>query len=86
MKSKLVTFAAILCIASLIASGAYAKGKPVKPEKPDNTQTEWITFTGDLMGSQEVEGCCPNAGPFPEYTMALSFEVAGVPAYTDIDG
>jgi hypothetical protein len=31
-----------------------------------------ITFVGDLEGSQEVQGCCPNAGPFPEYTMTLS--------------
>ena len=38
-----------------------------KPEKP-----ELITFTGDLSGQQEVLGCCPNAGPFPEYTMTLS--------------
>ena len=38
--------------------------KPVK--------SELITFSGDLTGSQEVIGCCPNAGPFPEYTMTLS--------------
>jgi len=35
---------------------------------------EWITFTGDLSGSQQVLGCCPNAGPFPAYTMTLSGE------------
>ena len=33
---------------------------------------EWITFTGDFAGSQQVIGCCPNAGPFPAYTMTLS--------------
>jgi hypothetical protein len=38
--------------------------KPIKPEL--------IKFTGDLSGQQEVLGCCPNAGPFPEYTMTLS--------------
>jgi hypothetical protein len=31
-----------------------------------------ITFDGDLEGSQEVLGCCPNAGPFPEYIMTLN--------------
>ena len=34
--------------------------------------SELITFIGDLEGSEEVIGCCPNAGPFPEYTMTLS--------------
>jgi hypothetical protein len=34
--------------------------------------SELITFSGDLQGEQEVTGCCPNAGPFPEYTMNLS--------------
>jgi hypothetical protein len=38
--------------------------KPVKGEL--------ITFSGDLSGSQEVVGCCSNAGPFPNYTMTLS--------------
>jgi hypothetical protein len=86
MKGKLVAFVAILCIASLIASGANAKGKPVKPDKPGNTQTELITFTGDLNGWQEVEGCCPNAGPFPQYKMTLSFAVGGFEVDTPIDG
>jgi hypothetical protein len=35
---------------------------------------ERITFSGHLYGDQEVEGCCGNAGPFPEYTMTLSGE------------
>ena len=36
---------------------------------------ECIVFTGDLEtmpGSEIVEGCCPNAGPFPAYTMTLN--------------
>ncbi|MGD2120435.1 MAG: hypothetical protein PVJ76_01765 [Gemmatimonadota bacterium] len=46
--------------------------KPDKAPKPPNPAScEWITFTGALEGSQEVEGCCPNAGPFPEYSMTL---------------
>ncbi len=75
MKGKLAAFAGILCIASLIVSGANAKGKPDKPPgKPgnqDNTKTELIVFTGDLEGWAHVEGCCPNAGPSPRYTMYL---------------
>jgi len=72
MKGRLVAFVGILCVASLIVSGANAKGKP---DKPGKTKTEWIAFTGDLIGDQSVEGCCPNAGPFPAYTMTLTFAV-----------
>jgi hypothetical protein len=35
-------------------------------------RSDQITFTGALVGDEEVFGCCPNAGPFPEYTMTLS--------------
>ena len=80
MKGKLIAFASILCIASLMASGANADkpnesdnpGKGNKGDKPGDTQTELIVFTGALAGVQEVEGCCPNAGPFPEYTLTLN--------------
>ena len=75
MKGKLVAFAGILCIASLFISGANAKGKP---DKPGNTQTELIGFAGDFFyGSQPVKGCCPNAGPFPEYTLTLHVGLIG---------
>ena len=47
-----------------------SKPKP-NPNKP-KLNSENITFTGDLVGSQIVVGCCPNAGPYPEYTMTLS--------------
>ncbi len=40
-------------------------------KKPKPASAELITFTGDLEGAQEVSGCCPNAGPFPAYTMVL---------------
>ena len=83
MKGKLIAFAGILCIASLIVSGANAKGKPDKPPK---TETELIVFTGDLAGGQEVEDCCPNAGPFPQYAMTLNFAVGGFPAGSYFDG
>ncbi len=74
MKSKLVALASILCIASLMVSGANA-GKPDSPpgkgDKTPKTNTELIVFTGDLQGWAHVEGCCPNAGPSPRYTMYL---------------
>ena len=85
MKGRLVAFVGIFCIAILIVSAANAD-KPPKPPKPDKTTTEWIAFTGDLIGAQEVEGCCPNDGPFPEYGMTLGFEVGDFPADTYYDG
>jgi hypothetical protein len=39
------------------------------------TNAECIVFTGDLEtvpGSEVVEDCCPNAGPFPAYAMTLN--------------
>ena len=70
MKGKLLAFASILCVASLMASGANAD-KPEDRGKPGKTNTELIFFTGDLQGWAHVEGCCPNAGPSPEYTITL---------------
>jgi hypothetical protein len=63
---------------------------PGKPDKPGKSHTEWIEFIGDLtgdmptlVGGQPVDDCCPNAGPFPEYTMWLNFDMEGnrVPPY-----
>jgi len=77
MKGRLVAFVGVFCIAMLFASGAYA-GKPdkePKEPKPGNITTECIVFTEDLEsvpGGEVVEGCCPNAGPFPAYTMTLN--------------
>jgi len=70
MKGKLIAFVGIFCIASLVISGQEAQGKPANPA-PSNA--EWIAFDGDLAGGQAVVGCCPNAGPFPEYRMTLLF-------------
>ena len=80
MKGRLAAFGGVFCIALLIVSGAYA-GKPPKPDKPGkpprpgNIAIECIEFTGDLesvpLGGTVVEGCCPNAGPSPAYTMTL---------------
>jgi len=64
----------------LVASGASAdkpedKGKPDKPTVPGQTKAECIVFSGDLKsvpGSTIIEGCCLNAGPWPEYEMYLN--------------
>ena len=91
MRKKLIIKLGILGLAAifLLSMASYStdkevttKGKPDKPFKPGKPEKEWIAFDGDLVGSQVVEGCCPNAGPFPEYTMTLNFDVGCVPANT----
>jgi hypothetical protein len=77
MKGRFVAFVGVFCIALLVVFGADAKGKPDKPGKsprPGNITKECIVFTGALEGGEVVEGCCPNAGPFPAYTMTLWIE------------
>jgi len=64
-----------------VVTGLEAK----KPDKPVQTESELIVFTGALEGSQEVEGCCPNAGPFPEYAMTLP-ETLGDFAASEYEG
>jgi hypothetical protein len=91
MKGRLVAFGGVFCIGLLIVSGAYA-GKPPKepkepksPHRPGNIAIECIEFTGDLAsvpeGGTVVEGCCPNAGPFPAYTMTLWIEELPLDAF-----
>jgi hypothetical protein len=84
MKGRLIAFVCIFCLAVLTVSGQVAQGKPDKP--PVKSNTEWIEFWGDLNGGQPVDGCCPNAGPWPPYRMCLNFEVSGHPAGTRYDG
>ena len=82
MKGRLVAFAGVFCIAILIVSGANAD-KPPKEDKPPKTEAECIVFTEDLQsveGGTVIEGCCPNAGPWPAYTMTLN--VIGIPLDT----
>ncbi len=38
-----------------------------KPKGKGGHDGDLITFTGDLVGSETVMGCCPNAGPSPIY-------------------
>ena len=75
-KRWLSVFTLLIC-GMLVATGIEAK-KPVgeKPDNPKKTKAECILFTGDLLGMAEVEGCCPNAGPFPAYTMTLDLHDA----------
>ena len=68
MKSKrisvlILSIALILSVTLILASSGLSKRE---------VNTERIAFSGDLYGDQEVVGCCPNAGPWPDYTMTLS--------------
>ena len=78
MRGKPAVFVGVCLIAILVVSAANA----VKPGKPTTAPPECIVFSdnlndpnphGYLEGGQEgpVEGCCPNAGPWPAYTMTL---------------
>ena len=69
MKSKNISVLILsisLILVSLILVSSFGLSKRPKQNG------EWITFSGDLNGDQEVIDCCPNAGPNPEYTMTLS--------------
>ena len=88
MRKKLITKLGILGLAAifLLSMASYSTDQEVttqgKPDKPGESKTELITFEGDLAGYQAVDGCCPNAGPFPEYTMTLTKDVGHIPAGT----
>jgi hypothetical protein len=77
MKGKTLAIVSVLCVVCLVVF--VAEAKPKNP-KPPPTTTEWIAFSqnpnapstdGYLEGAEQVEGCCPNAGPFPPYAMTL---------------
>ena len=78
MRERLTVLVIVCCIAVLVASVAHA----VKPDKPPTAPPECIVFSdntydvgphGYLEGGQDgpVVGCCPNAGPYPFFTMTL---------------
>ncbi|MDX1799157.1 MAG: hypothetical protein R3255_10950 [Candidatus Lokiarchaeia archaeon] len=72
MKSKGI-LVVILSIALILSVTLILVGPVLSKPKPNpNSNPELIIFEGDLEGNQEVVGCCPNAGPWPEYTMTLS--------------
>ena len=82
---KRLAFVAMLFSLFFVVTNATAK-KPVKPPPdPDQTTAECIVFAGDLEtvpGSEVVEDCCPNAGPFPGYAMTLDLKYEdGTTAY-----
>jgi len=76
----ILTVALVFIGVDFVESQVKTLGKPDKPDKPGKPDTEWIEFLGDLNGGQEVVGCCPNAGPWPWYTMMLTFDVPGFDA------
>ena len=79
MKAERVAMVGILFTAMLVVSGANAD-KPEGQGRLGTTSGECIVFIGDLEGKQVVEGCCPNRGPFPVYTMTLSDGIlTGIP-------
>ncbi len=55
--------------------------KQILDKKP--ISSDQITFTGDLVGDEEVFGCCPNAGPTPLYS---SLELIEPPFPVGISG
>lgn len=80
MKSKVIAVAVLSVI--FILAGCQYESQPTQSKSdlevqslskkpPKGEKSELIIFAGDLAGSQEVLGCCPNAGPFPEYKMTL---------------
>ncbi len=82
----IATFVSLMFVVTGLEAGK--PGKP-NPNKPGKTEAEWIVFTGDLEGGQEVVGCCPNAGPSPAYTMLLSGacgDLDGGKKYTEYTG
>jgi hypothetical protein len=91
MKGRRVVFGVVFCVAMLAVSGASAdkpedKVKPDKPRVPGQTKAECIVFSGDLESvpdGTQIEGCCLNAGPWPEYTMVLDLGVLWPKGETD---
>ena len=78
MSHKVIPF--LMLTIALLFIGCKQDNQPTQNESELETQelnkkpvnSELITFTDDLQGEQVVTDCCPNAGPFPEYTMNLS--------------
>ena len=72
MKSKAIIVLILSISLTLVSCTFWISFGLSKPKPNPNSNPELIIFEGDLEGNQEVVGCCPNAGPFPEYTMTLS--------------
>jgi hypothetical protein len=78
MKSAVISV--LMLSMSLIFVSCQNEGQLTESASDVETQTldkkppkgELIIFVGDLEGNEIVLGCCPNAGPWPAYTMTLS--------------
>jgi len=80
MRNRVVGLVSMFLVAALIGPGLDARGRP---DRPGGTRAEQIEFFGgDLQGWQIVEGCCPNSGPFPDYTLTLTRDLGELPAGT----
>ena len=81
----IATFVSLMFVVTGLEAEKPDKDNPNKPPKSDSpkkTTAECIGFTGAfLVGMAKVEGCCPNAGPFPAYTMTLKLKDEGGNAY-----
>lgn len=85
--SKWLTVIAAFASLMFVVTSIEAKKPTDKPDNPKKTKAECIFFTGDLLGMAKVEGCCPNAGPYPAYTMTLDLHDEDGNAYVgDYDG
>lgn len=80
MRERQIACVIAMCVAGLVAFGVAAKDKPDGP--PGQNKAECIVFDGDLAsaGETHIVGCCPNAGPSPQYEMTLTT------GWTEIDG
>jgi len=68
----IATFVSLMFVVTGLEAGKPNNpNKPPKSDNPKKTKAECIVFGGALEGMAKVEGCCPNAGPFPAYTMTL---------------
>jgi len=72
---KSIVISVLMLSMSLFFVSCENEGQPTENASDVETQIlskkphdgDKITFTGDLVGSETVMGCCPNAGPTPIY-------------------
>jgi hypothetical protein len=72
-----------------LSSGRRGRGTTlfsVKKKSTDKLNTELIVFQEALQGWAHVEGCCPNAGPSPRYTMYLPSGLANLAGEPHLPG
>ena len=84
----IATFVSLMFVVTGLEAGKPPANpnKPPKSDNPKKTKAECIFFLGALEGMAKVEGCCPNAGPFPAYTMTLDLPDEGGNDLKDVYG